>query len=735
MGWKKGFGIYFVLIILGVTTVFAQVIINEIMYDAPGTDTKHEWIEIYNKGNEPINLSGWKLKEGGTNHNLALMKGTPILISENYAVIADDTTTFLIDFPSFNSTLFDSAFTSGLSNSGEELAMMDGTGTVSFALTYLPLPLASGKGYTLCLVGSLWKECLPTPGSENIFNNSITNTSLPNETISKIKVILTTSIPKATYTGTLYDDLFKIELKGKENCSAKKDNITVEYTISEEVNSEGTFTKEVGCSGSSSTGKFTTTVAGKYELCGKVINSTIMNADLSSSSICSEFEVIDTYSLECDVAVGISLSDKLLFAQGEPVEFTPSVTNESFPFTIEYWIEDLFGQIVKTRYNTTNTNKKSWKANIEEEDRVLWIKAKVYPMCKDVNEGDNLAQKMIIVTNEDSNLVSAAAEGDSSNSSVKDSDSSVSITKVTPTDAKMGDIIKTDVEIYKGNTLKYSVSAWVDKDGKEISEKTKVNLYTKYSKYKLSLPIKLDDNCNLKEGKAKVMIEGLGDTDEETISVSVDEKQCGSEAKKTASQKVSATKTTATKSSSAQLSAKFVGLPSVVLPSEPIEVKVKFIGDEESHGIKVWSYVYRGSKCYSCGEKEREDNAKEVKLNSGEEKEVSFWLNLDEEIEEGEYKVKVKWIKDAQKTEHELTGDVYVNVPEEKVEKQETSLLTLSTTKTNNKEIETSSSNRTLIGAGFVAYESSTERAKNLIPYILVIVLGLVCVVVVMGRK
>ncbi len=736
MWWKRWFLVYGVLMILGVTTVFSQVIITEIMYDAPGTDTKHEWIEIYNNGNELINLSAWKLKEGGTDHNLVSMKGKEILAPEDYAIIADDTNTFLIDFPKFNLKLFDSTFTSGLSNSGEELVMMDETGTITSALIYTPFPLASGKGYTLCLVKSLWKECLPTPGSENTFNSSVTNTSTQNETQSKIKVILATNIPKVTYTETLYDDLFKITLSGKENCSTKKDNITVGYTIFGEINSAGTFTKEVGCSGSSSTGKFTPTKAGKYELCGKVINSTIINADLSSSMICSEFEAVDTYSLECDVAVGLSLKDKLLFSQGESVEFIPTVNNESFPFVIEYWVEDLFGQIVKPKYNTTNTNQKSWKADIKEEDRVLWVKSKVYPACKDINKGDNLAQKMIIVTNEDSNLISATAEGGSSNSSAKDSDSSVSITKVTPIDAKSGDIVKADVEIYKGNTLKYSVSAWVEKDGKDISEKTKVNLYTKYSKYKLSLPIKLDDNCNQNEGKAKVVVEGLGDTDEETISVSISEKQCESEAKKTTASKTESTsKETTAKSSSATLSAELVELSSTTLPTEPVEVKVKFTGDEESHEVKAWSYVYRGSKCYSCGEKEREDNTKEVKFHAGEEKEVSFWLNLDENVEEGEYKVKVKWVKDNQKTEHELTGDVYVNVPEEISGKQETKSLTLNSAKTNKSNIELPSLNRTLIGAGFVAYESSTERDKNLIPYILVIVLGLVCVVLVIKKK
>ena len=56
----------------------SAIIINEIMYDASGSDAGKEWIELYNNGEE-INLTGWKFYEGGTNHGLSLKQGDLML--------------------------------------------------------------------------------------------------------------------------------------------------------------------------------------------------------------------------------------------------------------------------------------------------------------------------------------------------------------------------------------------------------------------------------------------------------------------------------------------------------------------------------------------------------------------------------------------------------------------------------------------------------------------------------
>jgi len=49
---------YFVvlLFLFFIPVINASLIINEIMYDPEENDNNHEWIEIYNNGNEEINL-------------------------------------------------------------------------------------------------------------------------------------------------------------------------------------------------------------------------------------------------------------------------------------------------------------------------------------------------------------------------------------------------------------------------------------------------------------------------------------------------------------------------------------------------------------------------------------------------------------------------------------------------------------------------------------------------------
>src|SRR3989339_847976 len=74
--------------------VFAQVLINEIMYDLSGADDKHEWVEIYNNGSSPVDLSDWKFNDAdtATNHGLNAppknnSRGSTVLDAGDYALL------------------------------------------------------------------------------------------------------------------------------------------------------------------------------------------------------------------------------------------------------------------------------------------------------------------------------------------------------------------------------------------------------------------------------------------------------------------------------------------------------------------------------------------------------------------------------------------------------------------------------------------------------------------------
>lgn len=141
------------------TAAFAAFSFTEIMYDAPGTDTKHEWVEVVNDG-APVDLSTYKLFENGTNHGFAHVSG-PATVG-GYAIVADDATTFLADYPSYTGTLYDSAFS--LSNTGESLTLRDGSLVAVATVEYSSGSGAAGDGNSLNIVGGSWVPRTPSPG-------------------------------------------------------------------------------------------------------------------------------------------------------------------------------------------------------------------------------------------------------------------------------------------------------------------------------------------------------------------------------------------------------------------------------------------------------------------------------------------------------------------------------------------------------------------------------------------
>ncbi len=100
----------------------------------------------------------------------------------------------------------------------------------------------------------------------------------------------------------------------------------------------------------------------------------------------------------CDVSLEI-FTNKTIY-NDEPIKFRHVLSNESYNFTIEYWIEDLFGSIIKSKRNTTNLNEKSYTPNIDESDKTLLIKSNLSVNCSDTYLSNNYAEKLVVVKGE-----------------------------------------------------------------------------------------------------------------------------------------------------------------------------------------------------------------------------------------------------------------------------------------------------------------------------------------------
>ena len=195
--------------------VSAQVVINEIMYDAPdpGGDSGREWVEIYNVGGSAVDLSGWKLFEGDTNHNLVIAQGNNMLPVGGFAVVADKPDKFLAEHVGFSGTLFDSTFS--LNNTiGEKLVLKNASSTIINEIAYTPAWGAKGDGNSLQYFSDGWKAAPPTPGTMNV-------KAIPKPVVvSEVKVAPPAAVPikKMSTPDT--------PVQQKEDVSQRPDNVT-----------------------------------------------------------------------------------------------------------------------------------------------------------------------------------------------------------------------------------------------------------------------------------------------------------------------------------------------------------------------------------------------------------------------------------------------------------------------------------------------------------------------------
>ena len=71
----------------------------------------------------PMWLEIKEFYEQNTKHGISVIQGNYLLGVEEYAILANDDSSFMTDYPNYNKTLLDSSFS--LLNSGEYLALYD----------------------------------------------------------------------------------------------------------------------------------------------------------------------------------------------------------------------------------------------------------------------------------------------------------------------------------------------------------------------------------------------------------------------------------------------------------------------------------------------------------------------------------------------------------------------------------------------------------------------------------
>lgn len=106
-----------------------EVLISEIMYHASSQDQREEFIELYNPGLLPINLSGWRFDSGVdyTFPNVMLSPG-------QYLAVAADLAAFLAKYPTVTNVV--GGYLGQLSNQGETIALVNAGGVLVDEVAY-----------------------------------------------------------------------------------------------------------------------------------------------------------------------------------------------------------------------------------------------------------------------------------------------------------------------------------------------------------------------------------------------------------------------------------------------------------------------------------------------------------------------------------------------------------------------------------------------------------------------
>ncbi len=129
------------------------VVLTEINYNPSALLPVGDWVELYNRSNATINLSGWVLKDDKDSNTFVLPPAT-LLEAGSYLVLCESLGQFQSQFPQVSNAIGDFGF--NYSGGGDWIRMYDASGRLVISVDYdddWPWPLeADGQGFTLELL-------------------------------------------------------------------------------------------------------------------------------------------------------------------------------------------------------------------------------------------------------------------------------------------------------------------------------------------------------------------------------------------------------------------------------------------------------------------------------------------------------------------------------------------------------------------------------------------------------
>ena len=330
----------------------------------------NEWIEFFYSGGDN-NFSNLEFSDNSAEKDkIVCCNFQPncsiLLPNDTFFLILDQDTTLNISPENYFFCVDDNRTGNGLSEK-DKIILREGDDV----LINISYNTTSSEGNSISLINETWLESLPTPWQPNVVYEVESHQGTDLEVSVNVETVL--------FADVEYDSLFKIRNLDYPE-SKERINITFYYNITKEDENHTLFIEEITAPSLIS---YTTTHTGNarlgsgaYTICGEILSSTVEDTHLENNQVCGIIEVKDTSSVQCNISISID-TEKQIYDNNEKIEFYNLLSNESFPYELTYWVEDLFGDIVKNKVVTTNTNKKTYTPDIEDNEKVLFIKSQI----------------------------------------------------------------------------------------------------------------------------------------------------------------------------------------------------------------------------------------------------------------------------------------------------------------------------------------------------------------------
>jgi len=736
--------IFILLLLIGFST--AQVQINEVMYSPYDGN---EWVELYNPSNQKINLSSWIFTgENSVDEITCCEENCSLLVgAQEYLIILDQDST--LDKSDFNYVCVDDdSLGNGLNDQGETIIISNGTYQDSVFYVKENGAYKNNKTLEKRKDGTFGESIVffGTPGKENsiwkfstdYFNLEITE-FLPNpfnkDDLEK---------PFGEWVEIYNGGDAEIDINGLILTKGDYDDelyIADNKVLDETILCPGCY-KVIYRDGDSD---FSLSNYGYGEIKLYESNILIDSVSYSDSTEGMSWARVDEnwyqteptpgegnyYREDCDWELNI-LTQNSIF-QKEDFQFSLKV-NRHFGFTqnitLRGKIENHHGEIIKeyfpwTNHRVTTFGTKTYSPNLAEGIYQLdfWIENL---SCEDWNLINNRITKLIAI-----------------NPEYKEFTNNLEINKLylgSDDKAQWADQFTAKIKIYKGNETKTAIESWVEKEGKVVSKRSKLNAYDQYQTYILTIPIQLHPNCANEDGRdgtAKLILEGLGLRAETDFLIEgIDPEVCKEYVSYIKEKERLEIK------EKRKNSYQILDLPDEIYSGQIIRVKIQQ-WDNKEHDFKAWSYLYRGNKCYSCsnGESEREDNLIRFSTKENELKKVNLLVKLDENLDEGEYNLVVNLLKDNRRTPIKIREKIHVKEKENlsnislKVLNEDLVSFSRKEEKGRNKTPSINKRKQLLNDQnGVVVYESNSEKSKKLIPYLLITILAMLSIILILKK-